>query len=124
MSWRDAPLYVEAAALARTVGERATVWTGASPLAGTTLEVALSLVDAVALALTFPETRAAHLEAADHAVVRLRERLRLAGALGLLSPGALRHATGRLQLIGRMIGGWRRRRGPQARDPPEAQELP
>ena len=65
-----------------------------------------------------PEVRAAQLQAADEAVVRLRERLRLAGALGLLSPGALRQLTGQLSTIGRMIGGWRRRLGPHARAPP------
>ena len=70
------------------------------------------------MALTFPEGRAAQLQAADEAVVRLRERLRLAGALGLLSPGALRQLTGQLSAIGRMIGGWRRRLGPHARAPP------
>ena len=64
------------------------------------------------------EVRAAQLQAADEAVVRLRDLLRLAEVLGLLLPGALRQLTGQLSAIGRMIGGWRRRRGPQARDPP------
>ena len=107
MSWRDAPLYVEAADLARYVMERASAWTGASAaaLGAAVTDAAMSLVEAVALALTFPDTRAAHLVDADEAVVRLRERLRLAQTLGLLSPGALRHAAGRLQVIGRMIGG-------------------
>jgi YD repeat-containing protein len=64
-----------------------------------------------------PEVRAAQLQTADEAVVRLRERLRLAGALGLLSPGALRQLTAQLSVIGRMIGG-RRRLGPHVRAPP------
>ena len=120
MSWRDAPLHVEAAALCEDVHARAAGWAGptAALVTPACAEAALALSEAVSLALTFPEGRAAQLQAADEAVVRLRERLRLAGAQGLLSPGALRHLTGQLQAIGRMIGGWRRRRGPQARDPP------
>lgn len=120
MSWRDAPLYTEAAALAAWVVERASAWPtpGGAQLAPPTTEAALALVDAVALALTFPEPRAEHLHAADEAVVRLRERLRLATRLGLVSPGGARHAQGRLLIIGRMIGGWRRRVAALARAPP------
>ena len=121
MSWRDAPLYVEASDLARYVLDRAAGWTDAAGplLAPAVTEAALALVDGVALALTFPETRPTHLDEADRAVVRLRERLRLACALGLLSGGALRHTAGRLTVIGRNIGGWRRRRGVRPREPPE-----
>lgn len=120
MSWRDAPLHVEATSLCQDVLTRSSSWAGpgAAPLAAPCAEAALALGEAVALALTFPEGRAAQLQAADEAVVRLRERLRLAGALGLLSPGALRQLTGQLSAIGRMVGGWRRRLGPHARAPP------
>ena len=120
MSWRDAPLHVEATSLCQDVLTRSSSWAGpgAAPLAAPCAEAALALGEAVALALTFPEGRAAQLQAADEAVVRLRERLRLAGALGLLSPGALRQLTGPPSAIGRMIGGWRRRLGPHARAPP------
>lgn len=69
----------------------------------------------VSLALTFPASRSRHLEAADEAVVRLRELLRLAQELGLISPGGLRYASGRLLVIGRMIGGWRKRTEPPER---------
>jgi hypothetical protein len=123
MSWRDAPLYVEAHDLAVASIGRATTWSAArgTLLAPVLVRAAGDLLDEVSLALTFPQTRAAHLERADHAVVRLRGALRLARDLGLLSPGALRQADERLGAIGRMIGGWRRR--PAARDlAPEASD--
>lgn len=108
MSWRDAPLYVEAHDLARWLLERAATWEDGEPahrVAGS----ACDLLEAVALALTFPARRAEHLEAADGAIVRLRCQLRLARELGLLSPGGQRFAAGRLLAIGRMVGGWRKR---------------
>ncbi len=111
MSWRDAPLYVEAHDLARWVLERAASWPPerdrllAPPLAA----AACDLVTEVALALTFPHSRARHLERADHAIVRVRTLLRLARDLALISAGGLRFAAGRLQVIGRMVGGWRKR---------------
>lgn len=124
MSWRDAPLYVEAHDLARWLLERTRSWPspGGEQLARAVGEAALELLTTVALALTFPATRGEHLEAADHAVVRLRAALRLSCELGLLSPGGLRFACGRLQAVGRMIGGWRKRLRPTA--PPGGQRLP
>ena len=111
MSWRDAPLYVRCFDLARALLERAGGWSG--PAGGLLREpiarAADELVCAVALALTFPRERGGHLAEADRSVVRLRERLRLARELGLLSAGAHRLATTELADIGRMIGGWRRR---------------
>lgn len=111
MSWRRAPLYVESHDLARWVLERASRWQGGRghPLAPPATAAACELVGQVSLALTFPATRPAHLEAADHSIVRLRTLLRLARDLGLVSSGGLRYASGRLQAAGRMIGGWRKR---------------
>ena len=57
----------------------------------------------------------------DHAIVRLRVLLRLARDIGLVSAGGLRHASGRLRTIGRMVGGWRKRMKPS---PPWLGELP
>ncbi len=108
MSWRDAPLYVEAFDLTRWVTERTTTWQH-QHLAQLVTSSACELVTAVSLALTFPETRTAHLEQADAGIVRLRTLLRLAQGLGLVSKGGLRYTTGRLEAIGRMVGGWRKR---------------
>lgn len=111
MTWKDAPLYVEAHDLARWVSERAGAWAdrGGRHLAARVGDVACSLLEAVALALTFPVGRASHLAEADRAIVRLRVLLRLARELGYLSPGGLRFACERLQTAGRMVGGWRKR---------------
>jgi hypothetical protein len=121
MSWREAPLYIEVHDLARRVLEWTPSWPdrGDPGLAATTRETALHLVDAVSLALTFPDDRPAHLAAADATIVRLRMRLRLANDLGLLSTGALRLAESHLLRAGRIVGGWRRRlTPPQPRAPP------
>lgn len=111
MSWRDAPLYVETHDLALWVLQRAQGWPDreGGALASLTVSAACELVSTVALALTFPASRQHHLEQSDHAIVRLRELLRLARDLGLLSPGGLRFAAGRLDTAGRMLGGWRKR---------------
>ncbi len=108
MSWRDAPLYVEAFDLTRWVAERAEAWPH-QPLARLATGSACDLACAVSLALTFPDKRWRHLELADESIVRLRTLLRLARGLGCLSAGGLRYAAGRLSAIGRMVGGWRKR---------------
>lgn len=111
MSWRDAPLYVQAHDLTRWVLERAGSWKerGGEPLAGPVAEAVCELLGSLSLALTFPETRADHLQKADEALVRLRVLLRVARDLTLISPGGLRYAEGQLLAIGRMLGGWRKR---------------
>ncbi len=111
MSWRDAPLYVEAHDLSRWLLERARAWDSPndSLLGRRMTSHTCEVVEKVALALTFPATRAQHLEAVDHRVVTLRMQLRLAVDLGLLSAGAHRYAAGRLDAVGRMLGGWRKR---------------
>ncbi len=115
MSWRDAPLYVEAFDLSVWVCERAGSWQN-ELLARQASAAAIELVTAASLALTFPDARLRHLVATDEGVVRLRTVLRIAKGLKLLSSGGLRHAASRLAEIGRMVGGWRKRlaRGPQA----------
>ncbi len=111
MSWRDAPLYVEANDLACWVVARANTWTKIDHrhLALLVTRGACELVSEVALALTFPDTRSEHLQRADHEIVRLRMLLRLACQLKQLRPGGLRFAAERLEVIGRMVGGWRKR---------------
>lgn len=120
MSWRDAPLYVHAHDLARDLLPRTEAWSqrGGAALGGLVGTSALELLTLVALALTFPEERANRLRLADDEVARLRVMLRLASDLGLLSAGAARLLHARLDDIGRMIGGWRKRVEHSARDPP------
>lgn len=123
MSWRHAPLWVEAHDLARWVLERIERWPPEhgrhfGPLLARSV---CELVEAVSLVLTFPATRLDDLRQADRAIVRLRSRLRLARDLALLSPGGLRFAEGKLRVIGRMVGGWqkklrRRERGAESVD--------
>ncbi len=117
MSWRDAPLYVEAHDLAAWLVARAATWRqpAAACLAPRIAGAACDLVDAVALALTFPIRRAAHLERADASIVVLRTELRLAEQLDVVSARGLRFACERLRTIGRMVGGWRKRVDPAAR---------
>ncbi len=108
MSWRDAPLYIEAFDLSCWVVDRAGSWKH-EPLARRASDAAIELVSAVSLALTFPATREHHLALSDEGVVRLRTVLRIAENLGLVSRGGLRDAAERLRKIGRMVGGWRKR---------------
>ncbi len=107
---KKAPLYVDSYDLAVWVIERASAWTepGDRPLARRAVGEAYELLVAASLALTFPKTRAQHLEQADHSIVRLRMALRLAERLGYLSTGGLRFASERLQTLGRMVGAWQK----------------
>ncbi len=114
MSWRDAPLYVEAMDLSCWVVERAGSWEHVL-LADRATGAAVELVSSVSLALTFPATRELHLAATDEGIVRLRTVLRVARNLGLVSRGGLRDAAERLAKIGRMVGGWRKRREKRCR---------
>ena len=114
MSWRDAPLYVEAFDLSCWLVERTAAWEHRS-LARLVTAAAVDLVSAVSLALTFPAARRRYLMRSDEGVVRLRTVLRIAQATGLLSNRGLRFAAGRLAIIGRMVGGWRKRLAKRSR---------
>ena len=107
MSWRDAPLYVQAFDATAWLLDRVATWQG--PLATPVGDAARELVVAVSLALTFTAGRRAHLRRADEALVELRVLLRLAQVTGALSARQLRHISGQLDDVGRMIGGWRKR---------------
>lgn len=109
MSWHDAPLYVESHDLGRWLIEKASSWPVDAHLGALVTAAGCDLATAVSLALTFPASRAEHLCEADTSIVRLRTLLRLAKDLNLMSPAGLRYAHGRLQAIGRMVGGWTKR---------------
>jgi hypothetical protein len=128
MSWRDAPLYVEAHDLAAWLLARTASWdrSGAACLAPRIANASCELVESIALALTFPPTRRSHLERADASIVVLRTELRLARALEIVSARRLRFACERLRTIGRMVGGWRKRveRGSSRRGAGWREEVP
>lgn len=107
----NAPLYIKAHELCGWVLRHTGGWGEFSEgtLGRLTSETACELVCSVSLALTFPATRSAHLEALDQSIVRLRTLLRLASDQGLLRENSLRHAAGELRAIGKMTGGWRKR---------------
>lgn len=130
MSWRDAPLYVEAHDIARDIIDR--VGRMSQPhsdaLRPALAQAALDLLVSVSLALTFPAPRARHLERADEAIVRLRVLIRLSRDLGFISAGGTRHVEARLLAAGRMLGGWRKRvpraseRTKRGSEPPTARD--
>jgi hypothetical protein len=116
MSWRDAPLYVRAHALARDLLPR--VAEGPHPALRHRLAAeAEELLCEVSLALSFVEGRAEHQAAADRAVTRLKVLVRLAEDVEVLTARGARHVGEDLVEIGRMVGGWRRRKA----GPPEVQ---
>ena len=118
MSWRDAPLYVDAHDLARWLVAHTAAWDARDPLAARVDGLALELLEAVAQALSFPDGRADTLADADRCVASLRVLLRLARDLDRSTPAQLRHASERLRVIGRQLGGWRKRvTGPQPPTP-------
>lgn len=108
MRWRAAPAWVRAADLSVWMCGHAVGWT--APLSWASMRAAMELREAIALALTFPAQRDLQIRAADTAIVRLRERLRLAQGLNLLDDAQVRHADAELSAIGRMLGGWQRKR--------------
>lgn len=107
--WREAPLYVDVHAIAVYLTHKATDLPTGSGVPARLTTAALDLLDSVALGLTFPDHRLAHLRRADEAVVRLRMALRVAQDIGLLSPANVRFVSGRLVAAGRQLGGWRKR---------------
>lgn len=107
----EAPIYVAAYDLARSVLER----TARFPrnqrfvLARRMEEAALDLLDAITLALYHPRLRADQLLLADAALTRLRVASRLARDLNVLAVGAALDIGQRIVDVGRQLGGWQRR---------------
>jgi hypothetical protein len=72
-----------------------------------TCRVCLLLLDAVVLALKNRD-RWERLDQADEALLRLRQRIRLAEDRGIFDQRQALHALARCDRIGRQIGGWQR----------------
>jgi hypothetical protein len=114
MSRPDAPIYTRAQDLAVGVialhgrlPDRVARALGASAV-----DHAASLVEDLALALTFPRHRAAALADADVRIVRVRERLRLLRRSGHCDAPTTDRLESALLEIGRMLGGWQKRSAP------------
>ena len=73
--------------------------------------MALEFYDRILEAVTEPEHQAERLNAADRLLTKIRLYVRLSHDLGCISTGQLEHAARRLDEIGRLIGGWKRKRG-------------
>ena len=73
--------------------------------------MALEFYDQILEAVTEPEHQAERLNAADRLLTKIRLYVRLSHDLGCISTGQLEHAARRLDEIGRLIGGWKRKRG-------------
>ena len=105
-SQREAPLY--------TASHDLVIWllghfnARSDHLSADTCRLVLTLLDCIVLALK-DRDRLARLEQADQTLLRLRQRLRLAGTLALLDQRQCLHGLGRCDDIGRQIGGWLRR---------------
>ncbi len=111
MSKREAPLYVDAQALAVWLGKHRTPTIMTEAARGTWAEVLQTsrrLLVAIGAALTFPDVRDRERRKADLMLLRLRLLLRLARDFELISDEQILHLARRLDPIGRMIGGWRR----------------
>lgn len=109
MSWRDAPLYVRVHDLARDLLGRM----AEGPHAGLRHRIAIEaqeLLCEVSLALSFVDGRSAHQAAADRSITRLKVLVRLAEDLEVLTARGARHSGEQLVEIGRMMGGWRRKK--------------
>jgi hypothetical protein len=65
----------------------------------------LQLLDLIVLALK-DRDRLERLERADETLIRLRQRLRLLGALGRLDERAMLHGLALCDDLGRQLGGW------------------
>ena len=111
MSPRDAPLYIRTRDLVEWLLSRILSWERAprEMLGRPLFEAGEMLLDAIALALVMPDSRPAHQEVADRAIVCVRELLRLSAGQTLLSRRQLRFALEELDVMGRMLGGWRKR---------------
>ena len=105
----QAPLFVDGMALARWLLGRF----GGSPgqLEQQIVSVSLDLLQAITLALK-DRRRDEQIELADEMLIRLRVLLRLAMDCGRLTPEQYGHVLGRVDAIGRQLGGWQRSLGP------------
>jgi hypothetical protein len=73
-------------------------------------KMALDFYDLILDAVMEPECQEEHLDAADKLLAKIRLYVRMSHDLGCISPGQLEHAARRMDEIGRLIGGWKRKK--------------
>lgn len=102
MSWRDAPAYVVAHDLAVELRRR---------LPGSRVVVeGDEVLLAIGRALSFPATRSQDLERADRHLLAVKLLIRVEEAAGRLDSSAGDAIGARLVELGRMLGGWKRKK--------------
>jgi hypothetical protein len=86
-------------------------------------KMALDLYDLILEAVMQPERQDECLDAADKLLTKIRLYVRLSHDLKCISPGQLEHAARLTDEIGRLIGGWQRKRN-QERQAAAARKAP
>ena len=76
-------------------------------------KMALDFYDLILEAVMEPERQAELLDAADRLLTKIRLYVRLSHDLRCSSPGQYQHAARQMDEIGRLIGGWKRKRAKQ-----------
>lgn len=72
--------------------------------------LALDFYDLILAAVQQPESQMQKLDEADRLLTKIRLYLRLSQDLGCLSLGQYEHAARQMDELGRLIGGWQRKR--------------
>jgi hypothetical protein len=73
-------------------------------------KMALDFYDLILEAVSEPERQAEILNRADRLLTKLRLYIRLSHDLQCISMGQFEHAAGLLDELGRLLGGWKRKR--------------
>lgn len=111
MKTSQAPLYILSYDLARWLLERVEQFPRARRIVyGDRLRsTSLELLECVSVALAFPGVRQQRLQQADEALLHLRLALRLATDSQTLSAKQSLFVQDQVEVIGRMLGGWRKK---------------
>lgn len=73
-------------------------------------QMVLDFYDLILLAVMEPEQAGTHLKAADRLLTKIRLYLRLSHDLHCLSLGQWEHASRQTDEIGKLLGGWQKKR--------------
>ncbi|MBN1934901.1 MAG: diversity-generating retroelement protein Avd [Anaerolineae bacterium] len=73
-------------------------------------KMALDFYDLILAAVMEPEREEEHLDAADRLLTKIRLYVRLSCDLQCISLGQMEHAARLMDELGRLIGGWKRKR--------------
>ncbi|RLC74607.1 MAG: diversity-generating retroelement protein Avd [Chloroflexi bacterium] len=78
-------------------------------------KIALDFYDLILDAVMSPEHQAERLDEADRLLTKMRLYIRLSYDLKCIGQGQFEHAARRVDEIGRLIGGWKRKRASEKR---------